>query len=299
MGTIRLLRILGLSSILVMPSVAQFGVAGGKRKKALSFQELNEQAKQEQEVGGAVGGMGGAAGALGGLQDMFGGASMENLQAMMEEVMKDPETMKQVNAIGEQFNQYLSELSKMDPGQLESQLEEAFKLLTNTDMVDTILGKKDEVLQSLQDTGLVPPEELIKYKTDPEYFEQQVKESFGQMKDIFSNPDMLKMAGETVTGLTKELFGKGGMMDEFTNALNDLSDDDKIEEARLKLLQDPDVAGNPSLAAMFKSPEMKEVLQDPKKWRESVKQGQGILKDTLSGDKDDKSTKSGAGVGEL
>jgi len=68
----------------------------------------------------------------------------------------------------------------------------------------------------------------------------------------------------------------------------ELGDDDKIEEARLKLLEDPENAGE-ALASMFQNDEMKDILHDPIKWRESVKKGQGML----LGNQD------AAGIGEL
>lgn len=56
-----------------------------------------------------------------------------------------------------------------------------------------------------------------------------------------------------------------------------LADDDKIEEARLQLLNDPNMAGNKAVSDMFGSEEMKEILNDPAMWRKSVKEGQKML----------------------
>lgn len=56
-----------------------------------------------------------------------------------------------------------------------------------------------------------------------------------------------------------------------------LSDDDKIEEARMQLLSDPSVAGNKAISDMFGSEQMKEILNDPVKWKKSVKEGQKML----------------------
>jgi hypothetical protein len=49
-----------------------------------------------------------------------------------------------------------------------------------------------------------------------------------------------------------------------------LADDDKIEEARLELLR----GDNPALSAMFDNAEMQEILKDPIKFRDQVKEGQ-------------------------
>ena len=55
------------------------------------------------------------------------------------------------------------------------------------------------------------------------------------------------------------------------------ADDDSIEAARLQLLNDPEIAGNKAISDMFATEEMKELLNDPEKWRKSVKEGQKMM----------------------
>jgi len=148
-------------------ATAQFGLGKKGAKKAASFQELNEQAKQ-QAAGGAGAGAG-IPGGLAGMEDMMG--PLANMYDVWNDAMKDPEVMKQVSAMGEQLTDALGELSQMSPEQLQESMEQAFQMMTDDTMVDSVVGKKDEVLESLKETGLVPPEELEKYQKDPKYFE--------------------------------------------------------------------------------------------------------------------------------
>ena len=103
-----------------------------------------------------------------------------------------------------------------------------------------------------------------------------MQESFEQMQGIFNDPEVLKAATETMGGISEIMKNPGLLDDVFKSMMGDFNDDDKIEEARLKLLSDPEGA-HPMLKDMFQSEEMQEILKDPVKWRESVKEGQGLL----------------------
>ena len=248
------------------------------KKKGSSFQDLNDQATKEQE--GGLAGMGD----MGDLAKMFEGVDMSQMQDLWKNAMNDPETMKQMEAMGGKFGEAMEELSKMTPEQLQQQMQEAMNLLTDGDMADQIIGKKDEVLASLEQSGMVSAEELAKFKADPEYFESKMRESFGQMKEVFNDPEMIKNAMNMMQG---GLGAGGDMMKELSEAFTkDLDTDEKIEEARLEILSNPELKANPMLKQMFEADEFKDVLYDEKKWRESVKEGQ-------------KAFKQGAGVGEL
>jgi hypothetical protein len=195
------------------------------------------------------------------------GMDMAKMQEMWAEALNDPETMKAFEQMGDQFGSAMEGLSKMTPEQLQKQMEDAMKMLTDGDMVDTIVKNKDEILQQLELAGTVPPEELAKFKADPAYFELKMRESFGQMKDIFEDPDMLKTMTEAMGGM-QELMNNPNMLTELLGS--ELASDDKIEEARLELLN----GENPALKGMFDTDEMQAILKDPVKFRDTVKEGQ-------------------------
>jgi hypothetical protein len=55
------------------------------------------------------------------------------------------------------------------------------------------------------------------------------------------------------------------------------ADDETIEQARLEILRG-DYNENALFKEMFEAPEIKELLSDPVKWREAVKDGQKDIK---------------------
>merc|ERR1711865_726639 len=107
----------------------------------------------------------------------------------------------------------------------------------------------------------------------------------------------LAAASETMKNFGQGLSGEG-LQDLSSSLLSELSSDEKIEEARPQLLQDPELAGNPALAELFQSEEMKELLQDPVKWREQIKEGRDLLTESFGGGGGGGKSE-GAGVGEL
>lgn len=255
--------------------------------KKTSFQDLNEQAQQDQ----AKNDMG--LGALGDLGDeelakMFEGVDMEQMQEMWKNALNDPETMKQMESMGDKFGEAMEELSKMTPEQLQAQMQEAMSMLTDDSMAESIVARKDEVLASLEQTGMVSPEELAKFKADPEYFELKMRESFGQMKEVFSDPNMIKGAMDMMAGASE-----GAMKDMADFFQENLDTDEKIEEARLEVLSNPELLNNPMMASVFQTDEFKSIVNDPKKWRESIKDGQKAFAQGGAG------AGQGARVGEL
>lgn len=258
----KLFCLLGLSS-LFLPANAQFGIG---KKKGGSFQELNEKAKKRDNAPSA-GGMGdlGALGDLGDLGDLFGDF--------------DPKMMEELAGLGDQFEQIMDIMSKMSPEEMEKQMKDAMDMLSSGDMMESMLGMREEIIKTLEETGQVTADELAKMKTDPEYFEQKIKESFQEMADIFSNPETLAAATEGMKGLSDMINNPGDILDQILGALDS---DEKIEEVRLQLLESPDL-GIPGLSDAFNSPEMKAILNDPKKWRDSVKEGKGLLNGGAAG----------------
>lgn len=220
---------------------------------------MQEQAAAREAAGG--GAAGGDIADMAKLQEMFAGA-FENPEALA--------------GFGEDMNRAMEELAKMDPADLQKQMQEAMAAMTQGDMVESIIGQKEAVLANLEETGMVSEEELAKYKNDPAYFEKQMRGAFTQMQGLFSDPDILKVAGETMLGMQQAL--NDPAIAELTALFQEgMGDDTKIEEARLKLLSDPELASNPVFKAMFEGDEFQEILRDPVKWRETVKEGQQMF----------------------
>jgi len=242
-----------------------------KRQKT-QFEQAQEQAAQEATVG--------ADGSLGGMLGGDGGASMQDMQKMMADAFNDPETRATLSEqMGDEFLKVFDQLQNMSPEELERQMQEAMKMLSgDSSMIDGVLEKREEIIEQLEQTKAVPADEIARFKTDPEYFELKMRESFDQMSGLFSDPEYIKTATEALgtLGKAKDMF-TGANGDELTKMLKDsLSDDDKLEEARLEVLK----GDNPLLTQMFESEEMKAIVNDPVKWRETVKEGyKGLLQE--------------------
>jgi len=266
---------------MVGPAVAQFGVP---KKPGTNFEQLQEKAKEEM------------AGGLGGMNmDALANMDLEEMQKMMKEAMNDPQMMQAMNQMNAGVEEAMAQMAKMSPEELQKQMMDSLSMLTSGDIMETVMGQKDEVLETLAAQGLVDEAKIEEYKKDPELFEKEMKDAFGQMKDIFSDPNTVSAAMEMMKGMSDIMANPEKAMRELASSMKDaLGDDDKIEEARLQLLANPDKAGNPLLAEMFKGDEMKDILRDPVKWREHVTKGQEML----LGEQDE-AVGHGAGVGEL
>lgn len=255
--------------------VAQFGVAGGRRKQqAGNFENLQEMAKQQQQQAAAAAGAG-----IPDLKNLMnGGADMAELQKMIQESLQDPETQKYLQEMGTQFGAAMEQLAQMTPEQIQAQMAQALDVLQSGDMLEGLVESRDAVIAQLEATGTIPKEEIAKMKADPQYFELKMRESFDSMKDMFQNPEMLEGMAAAMASM-KDLMDSGDeILDEMTKMLTsgELQDDDKIEEARLQILRG-DFSENPLMKEMFASEEMQELLKDPVKWRESVKEGQANI----------------------
>lgn len=276
----RIVKFVSFAGLLAAPVSAQFGVG----KKGGSFEELNEQAKE------MLGGEGAD------MMQQLSNLDSEDLMSLIEESMKDPATMEYLNQFGEGMQDVMEQLVNMDPEVMKSTITENLAQMTSEETLNTVIEQQDEVLTSLLTQGLITEEQLIEFQNNPEQFQAQMAEAFEEMNKIFSDPEALDAAMEMMTGMANVLKDPEGAMNKLAAAFDaELGDDDKIEEARLQLLADPDAAGSPAMAAMFKDGDMLEILQDPILWREQVKKGREMMMDEMSAGADG----AGAGVGEL
>ena len=188
----------------------------------------------------------------------------------------------------------MKELLNMDPDQLKAQMEQAMEMLTSADMQQNIVSQKEEVLAMMEAQGTATPEEIAEFRADPAKFEEAMTRAFGQMKEIFSDPQAMDTVVQMMQGFGAIMKDPQAALSKLGGVLQEaLADDDKIEEARLQLLNDPSVAGNNVLSDMFGTEEMQAILNDPVKWRKSVKEGQKMLSEENDG------PLSGLGMGEL
>jgi len=274
-----------------VPASAQFGVGANRRKGAASsFEELNKMAAERMDAEKAVSAGGGLDLEGMDLGALMGDIDADTLQKIVQEGMKDPELQQMFSGM----QGAMEELMNMDSEQLKTQMAEAMSMLTSADMQNNLIEQKDDVLAMMEAQGTATPEEIAEFRANPEKFETEMTKAFGQMKEVFQDPKAFESLVEMMAGFKEIMNDPDAAMSKLGEVLQDaLADDEKIEEARLQLLNDPSVAGNQAMSDMFDSDEMKDILKDPKKWKKSVKEGQKMLIG------DTKNKVGGVGMGEL
>lgn len=246
------------------------------KKKAATFEELNEQAK----------GM-----ASGDMMQQLGSMDPDEMMKMIQESMNDPATKEYLESMGAGMEQVMEQLASMDPEEMMKQITDNLSQMASPETLNAVLENQDEVLQSLLMQGLITEEQMIEFQNDPAKFKEQMAVAFDQMNEILSDPNALSAAMQMMSGMSDVMKDPEGAMKKLADAFNaELGDDAKIEEARLQLLADPAAAGNPAMAALFENQDMLEILQDPIKWRDQVRKGQEMLTGGAG---------VGAGMGEL
>eukprot|EP00552_Chaetoceros_brevis_P001791 CAMPEP_0197737286 /NCGR_PEP_ID=MMETSP1435-20131217/8459_1 /TAXON_ID=426625 /ORGANISM="Chaetoceros brevis, Strain CCMP164" /LENGTH=201 /DNA_ID=CAMNT_0043325761 /DNA_START=10 /DNA_END=615 /DNA_ORIENTATION=+ len=201
--------------------------------------------------------------------------------------------MEYMNQMGAGMEDVMQQLAAMDPEQMKQQITDNLATMTSDETLNSVLEQSDEVLESLLMQGLITEEQMLEFQEDPAKFQEQMSQAFEEMNKILSDPEALDAAMNMMNGMADMMSNPDAAMAKLAEAFSaELGDDDKIEEARLQLLADPDSAGNPTLASLFQDQNMKEILEDPVLWREQVKLGQEMLAGGGGG-------LGGAGLGEL
>jgi hypothetical protein len=89
------------------------------------------------------------------------------------------------DALGEQLQQMMI----WSPDEVVAHMKHAMKLMTDGDVLKQIVHRKDEVIKTLESSSVFPKEELERYKADPAYFEQQMRESFSETAKLCNDPE--------------------------------------------------------------------------------------------------------------
>mmetsp|Transcript_28964 Transcript_28964/g.68025 ORF Transcript_28964/g.68025 Transcript_28964/m.68025 type:complete len:264 (+) Transcript_28964:142-933(+) len=251
-----------VSTLVSFSAVAVSSVSGqaftAKKKRGASFQELNEQAKT-------------------------GGGALGDMDAMMKQMGVNPEDLKGMMDLPE-LDEVMKMMAEMSPEDLAKQMQEAMDMFGGDDMMANMLGHQDEILKTLEETGAVDAEELAKFKADPEYFEQKMKESMDQMKELLGDPEMMASAAEGMKAAQNLYNNPDAINDMMADMMKELSDED-IESVRQMFItgggDDPMMK---EMLGSLKTAELEDVLSDPVKWRETVKEGLGVLGGAAAGD---------------
>lgn len=244
------------------------------RAQGTTFEEVQERA-QELDAADID-----AFGNVGNIMNQMGDMGLGDMGAMLEQVAGNPELMQILEQLENSGGEAMKMLMEMDPEELASEMKKAMQSLTSPDMLQMMMENKDEVLSNLKASGFLSEEQLKDLEENPERLESQMKDAISQMNEVFEDPESLKQVTDVANSIVRALEdpdAEGGLKNLMSKMLDVEQDDDKIEDARLQLLENPELAGTSELASLYNSPEMREILNDPVKWRETVKKGQGLL----------------------
>ena len=274
----RIIKVFSVASLLASPAVAQFGV---KKKQGGTFQEMQEQAQGMAAGGGAM-------------DPMAALANMDpdDMMKLIQEGMNDPATQQYLQQMGTGMQEVMDQLAKMSPEEMMQQVTQGLSQMASPETLNSVIEQKDEVLASLKAQGLITDEQMAEFQADPAKFQEQMTSAFSEMNKILEDPEALESAMKMMGGMMDVMKDPSAAMGKLADLFNaELGDDTKIEEARLQLLADPALAGNPAFGALFENEDMQEILKDPVKWREEVKKGQAMLTGQAQA--------GGAAIGEL
>ena len=154
------------------------------------------------------------------MNSMMGGVGgpggMQDLQKRIQEAMSDPETQKYLEQMGGQFAKAMEEMAKLSPEEIQAQMAQAFEVMQSGEMLGGLVEQRDQIIAQLETMGAIPADEIARMKTDPDYFELKMRESFDQMRDAFQNPDVLN----AISSLKDMMDSGDEVLDEMTKMLS-------------------------------------------------------------------------------
>ena len=188
-----------------------------------------------------------------------------DLDAMMKEMGIDPEAM-----MGDmpELDEVMKMMAEMSPEEIAKQMQDAMDMFMGEDMMANMLGNSAEILQMLKETGAVDAEELAKFEADPEYFEQKMKESMDQMKELMNDPNLMANAMKGMQAAQELYNNPDALGDMMADIMSELTDEE-IEDVRQMLLTG---GGDPMTKELLGDID-DSILKDPVAWRKNVKEG--------------------------
>ena len=163
--------------------------------------------------------------------------------------------------------------STMTAQELEEEWEKEIEMFTGKDSLEKILSNKEEIIQRMEEQGIMPLPEIEKVKSDHGYYVQVMKKAYYDMNSLLSDPNMVIQAKAQF--INHALSMRGGQMQVVADDLEDAKfyeDDHVLEEFRIGLLSG--MAADPG-----RDPKMVNILFNPAKFREMVRKGMKVLEE--------------------
>jgi hypothetical protein len=275
-------------------AVAQFGVGARKKGSKTPFEIAQEKAAAGNGRGARGGGGNGLASRRNAAPPVgaTGDAEMDALLSELTAGMSAEEL--------QQLDEMLKSVGDLDMGDMESSMAEVFKAMAEMnpdEMVATIqeavkspefqevLSDPVKMLENVRGMGVVDDALIDEYIANPRKYKREIKTVTDEIMAVLNDPEMLKGMISMMTGMAEMMADPEAMekalleiVEEFENWNTDMGDDDKLEAARLEMLSNPDLTSNPMLKSVFDTKEMQEILNDPKKWKATIEEGQQTMR---------------------
>mmetsp|Transcript_17361 Transcript_17361/g.25789 ORF Transcript_17361/g.25789 Transcript_17361/m.25789 type:complete len:175 (-) Transcript_17361:122-646(-) len=142
-------------SFLLLPTHAQFGI-----KKGTPISNPNEATIDPST---------GAPSQEGGFLSEKDAADMS---AIIEEAMKDVETMAMVTKLKEENSDHLSELRQLSPMEVLGGMKE---VLDNMKLIEYLFQDKERAVKEMEKEGMIDKAHVKKYRKDPDLLEQDTR----------------------------------------------------------------------------------------------------------------------------
>ena len=154
--------ILTLLLLQLQPTHAQFGIKKGT--------PISQPGGAEIEIDAATGGTG-TPNSNNNNQEKEGFLS-EKMSAIIEEAMKDVETMAMITKLKQDNSDHLDELRKLSPMEVLGGMKET---LDNMKLIEYLFKDKEKAVREMEKEGMIDKAHIKKYRKDPDLLEQDTR----------------------------------------------------------------------------------------------------------------------------
>ena len=148
-----------ISSLLLSPTTAQFGI---KKGVPISLPENGENQMVEEGSGNNAGQK----------QGFLSEQDATDMEAIINEAKKDLETMAMISKMKTENMEGLEELKNMSPMEVMGGMKET---LDNLKLIEYLFKDKEKAVREMEKEGMIDKAHIKKYRKDPELLEKDTR----------------------------------------------------------------------------------------------------------------------------
>jgi hypothetical protein len=144
-------------SYLLQPIHAQFGIKKGtpiSKPGELEIDASTGAPKEQQKEG------------------FLSEKDAADMSAIIEEAMKDVETMAMITKLKQENSEHLDELRKLSPMEVLGGMKET---LDNMKLIEYLFKDKEKAVREMEKEGMIDKAHIKKYRKDPDLLEQDTR----------------------------------------------------------------------------------------------------------------------------